>query len=54
MTSLDKPPKKHRWVWAVVGVLAAGAVASAAAVAYVETRPQSPQAGSLGLLDGRR
>jgi tetratricopeptide (TPR) repeat protein len=55
VTSLDAPPKKgHRWVWAVVGVLAAGAVASAAAVAYIETRPQTPQAGSLGLLDGRR
>lgn len=49
----DKP-KSHRWVWAVVGVLAAGAVASAAAVAYVELRPHAPQAGSLGLLDGRR
>ena len=47
-------PKSHRWVWAVVGVLAAGAVASAAAVAYVELRPHAPQAGSLGLLDGRR
>lgn len=51
--SADKP-KSHRWVWAVVGVLVAGAVASAAAVTYVELRPHAPQAGSLGLLDGRR
>ncbi|HEX4462908.1 MAG TPA: hypothetical protein VIA18_33270 [Polyangia bacterium] len=53
VVTADKP-KHHRWVWAVVGVLAAGAVASAAAVTYVELRPHAPQAGSLGLLDGRR
>lgn len=46
--------KSHRWVWAIVGVLAAGAVASAVTVAIVETQPPPTHAGSLGLLDGRR
>jgi tetratricopeptide (TPR) repeat protein len=50
-----EPPKKSRkWVWAIVGVLAAGAAGAAVGVAVLETQPQSPHAGSLGLLDGRR
>ena len=49
------PAKKSRWwVWTIVGVAAAGAVAASVAVAYVETQPAGPRAGSLGLLDGRR
>jgi tetratricopeptide (TPR) repeat protein len=57
--TVEKPEKKsRRWVWALVGVLAAGAAVSAVTVAVVETQqPQPaamPQAGSLGLLDGRR
>jgi tetratricopeptide (TPR) repeat protein len=48
------PQKSHKWVWAVVGVLAVGAAASAVAVGIVETQPSGARAGSLGLLDGRR
>jgi tetratricopeptide (TPR) repeat protein len=47
-------PKSHKWVWAVVGVLAVGAAASAVAVGVIETQPAPARAGSLGLLDGRR
>ncbi len=49
-----KPSKSRKWVWAIVGVLAAGAVAGAVTVGIIETRPVSAQPGSLGLLDGRR
>jgi tetratricopeptide (TPR) repeat protein len=49
-----KPGKSHRWVWAIVGVLAAGAVAGAVTVAVIETQPAPTKPGSLGLLDGRR
>lgn len=50
-----RKPKSHRWVWAVVGVLAAGATAAAVSVAVVETtQSPAPRGGSLGLLDGRR
>jgi hypothetical protein len=48
------PKKSHRWVWAIVGVLAVGAAASAVTVAVVETQPAPTKPGSLGLLDGRR
>ena len=49
----DKPRKSRRWVWAIVGVLAAGAVASAITVGVLETRQPPPRPGTLGLLDGR-
>lgn len=50
-----QPSKSRKWVWAVVGVLAAGAAAAAVSVAVVETTSSpSAQPGSLGLLDGRR
>jgi tetratricopeptide (TPR) repeat protein len=42
------------WVWTIVGVVAAGAVASAVTVGVIYGQPQQPQPGSLGLLDGRR
>ncbi|HEX8953319.1 MAG TPA: hypothetical protein VF997_10070 [Polyangia bacterium] len=48
------PQKSRKWVWAVVGVLAVGAAASAIAVGVVESQPPSARGGSLGLLDGRR
>jgi tetratricopeptide (TPR) repeat protein len=48
------PQKSRKWVWAVVGVLAVGAAASAVAVGVIETQPQGAKSGSLGLLDGRR
>jgi len=48
------PQKSRKWVWAVVGVLAVGAAASAVAVGVIETQPSGARAGSLGLLDGRR
>lgn len=49
------PRKKSRWwVWTIVGVVAAGAVASAVAVGVIYGTPKDPQPGSLGLLDGRR
>lgn len=54
VASVDKPAKSRKWVWALVGVLAAGAVAAGVTVAVIETRQPSQQAGSLGLLDGRR
>ncbi len=55
VASLEQPPQKSRkWIWAVVGVLAVGAAASAVAVGVLETQPQAAHAGSLGLLDGRR
>ena len=50
----QRPHKSHKWVWAVVGVLAVGAAASAIAVGVIETQPSAARAGSLGLLDGRR
>ena len=50
-----EPRKRSRkWVWAIVGVLAAGAAASAVAVGVLYGQPHAPQPGSLGLLDGRR
>lgn len=52
--AVARPQKSHRWVWAVVGVLAAGAVASAVTVGVLESQPASTKPGSLGLLDGRR
>jgi tetratricopeptide (TPR) repeat protein len=54
VASVDKPAKSRKWVWALVGVLAAGAVAAGVTVAVIETRQPSQQGGSLGLLDGRR
>jgi tetratricopeptide (TPR) repeat protein len=55
LTAGAAPRKKSKkWVWAVVGVLAAGAVGAAVGVAILETQPQSPRPGSLGELDGRR
>jgi tetratricopeptide (TPR) repeat protein len=49
------PKKKSRWwVWTIVGVAAAGAVATAVTVGVVETQAQTPRAGTLGLIDGRR
>jgi len=45
--------KSRKWVWAVVGVLAAGAAGAAVGVALLETQPQNPHA-TLGVLDGRR
>jgi tetratricopeptide (TPR) repeat protein len=51
---VEHPQKSKRWVWALVGVLAVGAAASAVAVGVLETQPQPAHAGSLGLLDGRR
>jgi tetratricopeptide (TPR) repeat protein len=48
------PQKSHKWVWAVVGVLAVGAAASAVAIGVIETQPAPARAGTLGLLDGRR
>jgi tetratricopeptide (TPR) repeat protein len=51
--SVEKP-KKRRWVWAIVGVLAVGAAASAVTVGVLESRPPPLHPGSLGLLDGRR
>jgi hypothetical protein len=50
----DKPKKSKKWVWALVGVLAAGAAASAVTVGVLESQPAAPRPGSLGLLDGRR
>jgi tetratricopeptide (TPR) repeat protein len=51
----DAPKKKSRWwVWTIVGVAAAGAVAAAVTVGVVETQAQNPRAGTLGLIDGRR
>lgn len=47
------PSRRRPWVWAVVGTLAAGAVAATVAVAIVETQPTT-QPGTLGLLDARR
>ena len=53
--SVERPSKSRRWVWALVGVLAVGAAASVVTVAVLETQqPPAAQAGSLGLLDGRR
>jgi tetratricopeptide (TPR) repeat protein len=50
----QQPRKKSRaWLWTLVGVVAAGAVAGAVAAAVIETQPTS-HAGSLGLIDGRR
>jgi hypothetical protein len=57
LTAAPLPPKKKKskkWVWAVVGVVAAGAVGAAVGVAVLETQPQSPRPGSLGVLDARR
>jgi hypothetical protein len=49
------PHKKSRWwVWTIVGVVAAGAVASAVTVGVIYGQPSGPQPGSFGLLDGRR
>lgn len=45
--------RNRKWVWALVGTLAAGAVVAGVTVAVVESQP-SPRPGSLGLLDGRR
>lgn len=54
-TVQKQPTKSRRWVWAVVGVLAAGVTAAAVSVAVIETTSSpSAQPGSLGLLDGRR
>ncbi|MDB4969741.1 MAG: Tetratricopeptide repeat domain protein [Myxococcales bacterium] len=52
--SVENPAKSRKWVWALVGALAAGAVAGGITLAVIETRQPSQQAGSLGLLDGRR
>jgi tetratricopeptide (TPR) repeat protein len=46
--------KGKKWVWAVVGVLAAGVAASAVTVGVLESQPPPLRPGSLGLLDGRR
>ena len=55
VASVHKQPKSRRWVWALVGVLAAGATAAAVSVAVLETtQSPAPRGGSLGLLDGRR
>jgi tetratricopeptide (TPR) repeat protein len=54
-TPEPRPTKKSKWwVWTLVGVIGAGAVASAVAVGVIYGQPQGPQPGSLGLLDGRR
>ncbi|MGZ3406381.1 MAG: tetratricopeptide repeat protein [Polyangia bacterium] len=50
----QRPQKSKKWVWAIVGVLAVGAAASAVAVGVIESQPQAARGGSLGLLDGRR
>jgi len=55
----DAAPAKARknsrwWVWTIVGVVAAGAVAGGVAGVVIGTQPVQPHAGSLGLLDGRR
>jgi tetratricopeptide (TPR) repeat protein len=55
----DTPPPKagkpsRWWIWTIVGVVAAGAVAGGVAGAVIATQPVQPHAGSLGLLDGRR
>ncbi len=57
--AVTPPPKstakKSRWwVWTIVGVAVAGAVAAGVAVGVVESQPSGPRAGTLGLLDGRR
>ncbi|HZS35450.1 MAG TPA: hypothetical protein VFF06_01410 [Polyangia bacterium] len=53
--TLTARSKRTRWwLWTIVGVAAAGAVTAGVTVAVIETQPQSPRAGSLGLLDGRR
>jgi hypothetical protein len=52
--SSEKPKKSKKWVWAVVGVLAAGAAATAVTVGVLESQPAPPRPGTLGLLDGRR
>jgi tetratricopeptide (TPR) repeat protein len=47
--------KKSRWwVWTLVGVGVAGAVAAGVTVGVIEGRAAQPQPGSLGLIDGRR
>jgi tetratricopeptide (TPR) repeat protein len=47
--------KSKKWVWALVGVLAAGAVAGAVTVGVLYgQQPAGPHPGSFGLLDGRR
>jgi hypothetical protein len=49
------PAKKSRWwVWTLVGVGIAGAVVTGVTVGVLEAQAQTPRAGSLGLLDGRR
>jgi hypothetical protein len=51
------PHPKRRigwWAWTLIGVAAAGAIAGGVTVGILESRPSSPQPGSLGLLDGRR
>jgi len=50
----EKKKGSRWWVWTIVGVVAAGAVASAVTVGVIYGVPQQPQPGSLGLLDGRR
>jgi hypothetical protein len=48
-------PRRNRWwVWTLVGVAVAGVAAGAVTVGLVESQAQSPRAGSLGLVDGRR
>jgi hypothetical protein len=56
LTASAPPPKKksRKWVWAVVGVVGAAAVGAAVGVAVLETQPQQPRPGSLGVLDARR
>jgi tetratricopeptide (TPR) repeat protein len=50
----EAPRKKSRvWLWSLLGVVAAGAVAGGVAAAVIYTQP-STHAGSLGLIDGRR
>jgi tetratricopeptide (TPR) repeat protein len=53
-TAAPQRKKSRWWVWTIVGVVAAGAVASAVTVGVIYGQPQQPQPGSLGLLDGRR
>ena len=56
VASVEQHPQKSskKWVWAIVGVLAVGAAASAITVGVIESQPSSAKPGSLGLLDGRR
>jgi tetratricopeptide (TPR) repeat protein len=57
LRAAPEPPRKKRsrwWVWTIVGVGVAGAVAAGVALGVTYGQPQGPQPGSLGLIDGRR